>query len=280
MIKLNHNITFSLKTIKGSYEMRQSKIEQLCHKLYNELEPQFKNDRIQLKQINQTINRILPEKTIIRVQKYDKEDLLIYPNDLAYSYQSYSPYSNVATAHNIKLRDEGKGIKKEDLPIIIHEFRHIADLLYHPKFLLRDQKSNYLYDKYNKDTFIIFDRFVNQYKFDRICKSNLKRLLRGKTAEEKADYLQNLRYYIMSEDNALRTDYHFAKIMKKHNQNINNEIGCNEANISGYKEAQKYVENLLYRIIKYERKRHARQLEEKSVKKTLTPNKFTFSCKA
>ena len=106
----------------------------------------------------------------------------------------------------------------------MHEFQHITDQLFNPKYLARNQdmaNKNLLTNKYNN----IYDEYI--YNYEAATNKNeksyilkqieykLKEFLKGMSITDKINYLQDSRYSLIMENNAYFTQQKYAKKLNK-----------------------------------------------------------------
>lgn len=91
----------------------------------------------------------------------------------------------------------------------------------------------------------------------------IKNFLRGFGIEDKVDYLQDIRYALISEKYAYSTQRKYAKIMNKKHFLINKKDLENENKIFMFDEKIKLLKNLTFEIIQKERLKHAQLLKKR-----------------
>lgn len=259
--KLNPNIVYPLRIIKGSYEQRQTKVEHLCKCLYKEIEPRFHNGYIKIEEIDKVAKKILPQNIGLKVRKFTQEECINWQGEAGQFVANFHPDRPVISSLRVKynLKEKNK-ILKEHLPMIIHEFRHLFDALFHPKFLSREQKIAFLTQKYDRDYYPVFEDFLYRDE-TKVGIKKVKNFLRNFNIYDQIEYLQQMRYTAITEANAYRTEFNIAKKMNKHCQNINDFYCENIAYMSDFDGMIKILEDMLLKTIAKARRQHSEQLK-------------------
>ncbi len=92
----------------------------------------------------------------------------------------------------------------------------------------------------------------------------IKNFLRGFGIEDKVDYLQDIRYTLISEKYAYSTQRKYAKIMNKKHFLINKKDLGNENKIFMFDEKIKLLKDLAFEIIQKNRQKHALLLKKEN----------------
>lgn len=259
-------VKLPFKLTKGSIQVKQRKANQLVRNLIGNIQGSLKRETFTTEELEEHIMHILPKKMNIYVlEGHDK-------NFIAYSDVLHSEKNGKIKALTIELPTKNNIVKADQLVNIAHEFQHIADQIYHPKYLARNQfmtNKGLLTKKYNDfyDKYIYNQEFTNgkndRKKVIKKLELKLKHFFRGMGAEDKVNYLQDSRYTLQMEENAYYTQYKYAKkFNKKHNQNIDKEdlIKWNKSLM--FTEKINLLKQMAFEIIKEERKKHAFQLKK------------------
>lgn len=222
--KLLPQVKLPYQYTKGTLQDRQRKSGQLVNKLYKNIKGRFKNGEIELSKIQDCIDEILPSHVRVIVKNSECNADFDGYSDIGYS--ANSGKINITT---IELPTENKKIKLKDLPALLHEFQHITDQLFNPKYLARNQdmaNKNLLTNKYNN----IYDEYI--YNYEAATNKNeksyilkqieykLKEFLKGMSITDKINYLQDSRYSLIMENNAYFTQQKYAKKLNKQHQKI------------------------------------------------------------
>lgn len=269
MSHLISQVSYPYKLVRGSFGQRQNASIHLVDKLYKSLLPQFKHGNLPVDKLQKTIDHLTQKQVKILV-KNNYDMLTDGGSDII-----YSPISDSITATTLEIPIKNKKVSIKDLVTIMHEFQHLADQIFHPKYLQRNQflyQNNMYSDKYNKlyDDFVYNEENINGKK---IRKHNIKHLehkirqfLRRMPTEDKVNFLQDTRYTLMMEEQAYHTQYKYAKKLNKKHLPVNDD-DLKKLNAK-YMFAEKIelLKRLTFEIIKKERELHA--LKMKKVKKS------------
>lgn len=210
--KLASGVKMPYNVVKGSFVQRQSKSGNLTDLLYKNVQNHLIDDysKIDYLSLQKYIQNILPDKGVrIIVQNLaeNKLDECEGACEVLYNVQKE------IRAISINLGGTGNTVRSVHIPVFIHEFQHVCDDIYHPKFLARLQSLNKknlankkyddFYDQYYYCTeFVEFKR--DKKDFLKIIKNKTKKFLKGFNIEDKMDYIQDMRYSLMSEIEAYK----------------------------------------------------------------------------
>lgn len=271
--RLLPKVSLPYNIIKGSVQDRQRKAIHIVDKFYRDLMPKFKRNQITVKELQKSIDDIFQKRVNIIV----KEN--IDNNFFGGSDIEYSPISNCITGTTIEIPIIKKKIHITNMVTILHEFQHAVDQLFHPKYLNRNQfmYQNELYNnKYNN----LYDNFIYRHenienkktkaKVIKKLEHKIRKYLRGYSAEDKINYLQDTRYNLMMENQAYYTQRKYAKAMNKKHIPILSEDLANENENHMFAEKIKLLNKLLAEIIKKERTKHAAKLRFAKHSRNLT----------
>ena len=161
-----------------------------------------------------------------------------------------------------------------DLITIVHEFQHIVDQLYIPKYLVRDQKmtlNSMMTPKYQK----LYDQLYS-YEYPetnadkreilKILEHKIKKFLRGINTSKKLDYIQDARYSLMMEEQAYRTQRKYAKKLHKKHLPIKDGELDDEISLQMLKEKIQLLKQIGFELIEKERGKHAAKLKKQKYK--------------
>lgn len=280
MNKLISQVALPYKSIRGSISDRQRQSIQLVDHLYRDLMPKFKREQLPVEQLQISIDNLL-QKRIKIIVKNNTDPEFFGGSDI-----NYSPISDSITATTLEVPIFKKKIHISNLITILHEFQHLSDQLFHPKYLGRNQfmYRNELYsDKYNKlyDNFIYCREYaVTPKEKQQVIKQleyKIRKFLKGLSPENKVNYLQDTRYTLMMEDQAYHTQRKYAKKLNKKHLPILEEDLDNENKKHMFTEKIELLNKLIMEIIKKERGKHAAKLKKiKVCKDTLTLHQQPF----
>ena len=265
MNKLISKVSLPYKIIRGSVQNRQNKSIQLVDQLYRDIMPKFKRGQISTDELQLSIDNIFQKKLKIIVKNNTDPDFY-GASDI-----NYSPISNCITSTTLEVPISKKKIHISSLITILHEFQHITDQIYHPKYLGRNQfmLRNGLYsNKYNNlyDNFIYNrENTINKKEKRQIIKfieHKIKKFLRGFSPEDKVNFLQDARYSLMTEDQAYHTQRKYAKILNKKHIPIDEKELENENKLFMFTEKIELLNKLILETIQKERGKHAAKLKK------------------
>lgn len=268
MIKNNilNRVKLPYKEVRGSFEARQNKAAHFTHGVMNKISGQLDEKGISLSKFGRELKKVLPKNLDFFVQKNkDKESYAqlcnIYSKD------------NVIIKQSLEIRPNEQGkINILHIPTISHEIRHLADSLYHPKILSREQsitKKGLDTDKFMAfyDDNIYVKEMEGGKKLQRdIMKSirhDTEKILKGFSAEEKIDMLQYMRYSLISERNAFRGGAKAGKKLFKKNKPVFEDEMIDQTKEYMFSEKIKLFHDMIAEIIKKERGIHSSKLKKK-----------------
>lgn len=268
--KLAPSVRLPYKQIRGSLEQRQQTAIGLVDKLYRDLYPKFnKNNELSLTEIQKSIDDIFEKKVKIIVKKNPA------PEFDGGSDVICSPINGSYTATTLELNTNKKGnVHISDLITIVHEFQHIVDQLYIPKYLVRDQKmtlNSMMTPKYQK----LYDQLycyeypetnADKREILKILEHKIKKFLRGINTSKKLDYIQDARYSLMMEEQAYRTQLKYAKKLHKKHLPIKDGELDDEISLQMLKEKIQLLKQIGFELIEKERGKHAAKLKKQKYK--------------
>ncbi len=259
--------------VKGTNIERDNRARNLVTHMSKGIEQHLIHNDITVANFRRILRELIPKPILLLVDKNEDKSAIATMNIL--SEANHRIYGFELDFNPISVN---RKVSILDLPTIVHEIQHFADFLFHPKFLSREQSlctKNLYTDKYEKffdDQLYIKEEFFN--KKDKIfilndIKRNIKKFLRNKSAEDKLDYLQYMRYCLILEDRAYRTQYKFAKHLSKKKFEVNEEYLTNPNKEYMFEEKIKLLEQMIYDFIKSERGKHHAKLKRKQKLATL-----------
>jgi len=213
--------------------------------------------------VPKSVDKVLQHHGNVRVKR-SNDDLFCGGSDFL-----YSNYAGNISAATLEVEFPAKKIQFPDFPTILHEFQHIADQLFNPKYTARQQymtfrdyysdKYNYLYDN------ILYERVYPNGRKDKRkilykIESKIRRFLKGLSAQDKLHYIQDTRYHLMSEDLAYKTERKYSKRLKKKHIMLDEGSFFDENKAHLLKEKIEILNRLGFEIIAKERRRHAAKL--------------------
>ena len=268
-IRLAPSVRLPYSKIQGSLEQRQQAAIEVVDKLCRELYPKFdKNKELSLSEIQKSIDDIFEKKVKIIVKQTST------PEFDGSSDVVCSPINGSYTATTLELNSVKGKIKFEDLITIIHEFQHIVDQLFIPKYLIRGQKMTLMgmmTPKYQN----LYDKLYNyeyptskaeKHKIIKLLEHKIKKFLRGMNITEKMDYIQDARYSLIMEEQAYRTQRKYAKKFHKKHLPINAYELEDEISLHMLKEKIQLLTRIGFELLETERGKHAAKLKSKKLR--------------
>lgn len=269
--KLISSVKLPYEITKGSFAQRQEKANNLTEKLYQNLSSELKDDYtiLRFNDLQKKITDTLPDKNIkIIVQNLTEEDS-----------QNCEGICEVLfnTNRDIKAISIGMGgisssVRSVHIPSFVHEVQHFADDIYHPKYLSRLQSLNKQglagkkYDNFY-DTYYYCPEIVEskQDKKDalKLIKNQTKKFLRGLSVSQKMDYIQDMRYSLISEIEAYKRQREVANDLKDKGFMIKNFDLENYPQQCLFEEKIKLLKSIAIEYIAKERGKHVSRLKNK-----------------
>lgn len=260
--KLSPTVKLPFKDVQGSVNFRQSKACDMVDKFYREVLPQFNTKgEISFAHIKKALKNVLKGQINFSVRNNGYSNIYDGGSDIL-----YSDFTGQITKTTIDIGTIKNKINRERLGTLLHEFQHVTDQIFHPKYLTRNQKMANIglytkkYDRLYED--LIYNREFPEGKKDKryILKHlqhKISKFLRGFGIKDKIDYLQDMRYSLISEKHAYKTQLKYAKKLNKKHFHINKEDLVNENKIFMFDEKIKLIRDLAFDTIQKERQKHA-----------------------
>ena len=268
--KLAPNVTLPYSKIRGSLDQRQQAAIEVVDKLYRRLYPKFdKKHELPMTEIQKSIDDIFEKKVKIIVKESST------PEFDGSSDVIISPINGSFTATTLELNPNKKGkIHISDLITVTHEFQHIVDQIFIPKYLVRGQKltiNSMVTPKYQK----LYDELycyeypnskIEKQKIIKLLEYKIKKFLRGMSISEKMDYIQDARYSLIMEEQAYRTQLKYAKKLHKKHLPIKDGELDDEISLHMLKEKIKLITQIGFEIVEKERGKHAAKLKKQKLR--------------
>lgn len=267
--RLLPQVKLPYKYIQGSIYDRQRKSAQLADYFYRNIKGRFKNGEISIDKIQNCVDEVMPSHTRILVRNFIS---CIDDDAEAFSDTLYSSGSGKINVLTIELPTVNNKITIQDLPALMHEFRHITDQLFHPKILARNQElavKKMCTDKYVD----IYDTYIYNYEepqSQKEAKIILKRMelvikgfLRKMSPEDKINYLQDSRYCLMLENNGYQTQQKYAKKLDKQHIEVREDDLIKQHKDFMFSEKIKVLNDMLLSVVQKERVKHRSKLLHK-----------------
>lgn len=261
--QLLKSVSLPYQAVRGSFETRQNKAAQFTHKVINHLSGQLDTKGVSFSRFGREISKVMPENLAVFVKK-NKDS------------ESFAQLNRIFTKDNFIVKQSLEFIPNEKgkldvthLPSIGHEVRHLADSLYHPKILSREQllakkglDTDKFYNFYDNDVYVQEMEGGKKLKKEIIkdIKCKTKKAIKGYTSEDKVNLLQFIRYSLISEKNAYKEEEKLAKKLFKKNKPVYEESLQNQTKEYMFDEKIKLFHDMIAEIIKEERGRHKAKL--------------------
>jgi len=210
--KLSNTVKIPYNQVRGSIIERQEKANKLVEKLAENLKPEIKDGKLHISKLQECVHRILPKNLDVRIDEGFSTDYLAFCDVL------HNDLGEISATTMI-FRTVNHYISSQLLESIMHEFQHVADQIYHPKYLSRIQymlKTGMYTNKYlklyeniiytpewpagKKDKGIILKRMEHK----------IKNFIKNYTAEDKMNYIQDARYGLKMEKEAYSVQNKYA----------------------------------------------------------------------
>jgi len=272
MIKLLPSVKLPYEMTRGSMAERSAKAATLVEQLKIETEKAIKNKTINIRKLQTIIDGILPKQISIKVLK-NRDNSCSALND------TISNDRWQITDLTMELDSKDGELPQELIIAVLHEGRHIADSLFNPKYLARqqtlEQKSLYM-GKYNN----VYGNqlYISEYaetpkeikETMKIIKHKLHNLLRGYSPADKVNIIQDLRYGLETERNAYIMQYKYGQEFYK--KGIVNREDYYEDHTPKFLFEEKFalLKQTAFEIIQKARRENANQLKQKRLKNSRT----------
>ncbi len=269
--KLVRSVRLPYPQTRGSVATRQNKARQMVHQLFENIHDKFENGKMSIENIQKHVTAVIPKQLNVVVKE-------------GYDPRFNGAFSDIIFASNIKkiigttieFFSPDHKFSQASLPTLIHEFQHVTDQIFHPKYLSRVQhmqNSNYATEKYDKlYNDILYTPEFPQSKTEKtqilkIVKRKLHKFLRRKPVEEKLDYIQDARYTLEMERQAYLTESKYAKKMIDAGIKINTDDAIDEYdNIFMFTEKIQLLKCMGVEIIQKERRKFANKLAKNKLR--------------
>ena len=253
--------------IKGSVAKRDNFARNMTFDIVDNLKQEFSQGDITLSQLRRALKKTVPKNIDLVVQKNTNNSVYGSLNTLVEENSVLSAYSL-----DVNLNKRGM-VTKSYLPTIGHEMRHLSDYLAFPKVPARECKlertglyTQKYFDFYENEVYVdeVFSSQKDKDAILKTLKKKLNKFLKGYKSEEKIDYLQCMRYGLMFEDNAYRTELEIAQNLSKKKSLVNKKGRILTSDDFMFKEKMELLKNMASEIIAQERKKHHSQLKYKN----------------
>lgn len=269
--KLLPTVQPSLKTVKGSFKQRDKKAFELTETLFNQLSGKMKDDYsiASFSDLQKDIKATMPDKGFkVSVDKLDIKDADDVYDGLCIGVTNKK---NDIESVSIQVSAISNSIRTSNLPVFMHEFQHVADEFYNPKYIARSQKLikkglenddyNFFYDDYFYNTESAKSRKKKRLVL-KLIKRKTEEFLQGMNISDKLDYLQDMRYCLMSEVNAYKVQRQTAKRLRAQGLKIEDYNFDNIPGMGIFEEKINLLKTMIRDCIKQEREAHRTALNQ------------------
>ncbi len=268
--KLCESVKIPYEITKGTFAQRQAKADSLTEKLYKNLSEELKDNYtiFNFEQLQKKLNEVLPDKNFkIIVQNLSDENSGKCEGICEVLYNK----NKEVRALSIGMDGISSTVRSIHIPAFMHEVQHVADDIYHPKYLSRIQSLNKKglntkkYDNFY-DTFYYCSEMIEgrQDKKDalKFIRNKTKKFLRRLSIHQKMDYIQDMRYSLISEIEAYKRERNVAKDLKSKGFTIKEADLGNYPQKGLFEEKIELLKNLALEYITKERSKHASRLKK------------------
>ena len=244
-IAIPNTVKFSYKYTRGSYADSVKYARNTIEETINELIDSCSSETITINKLKKTIKKVLPEKKRIDIKPVNEKD----PDSCGY--QDYVTEINKVTGKEkycgyiISLPIKNGKFRLSNLPIFIHEFTHVLNALFTPKYTSQLIKSEALVERATLRSASNIPNFSIQYKdcYDNSLytkekfnstdeipdilnkrRKEILKMLKNRTGGERIVILQNFRYFLQSEICAYESEQVLYKMLKKYGISFNKDL--------------------------------------------------------
>jgi len=220
--KLSESVKIPYAMVKGNIAQRQVKADNLTEKLYKNLSEELKDNYtiFNFEHLQNKLIEVLPDKNLkIIIQNLSEEDSAKCEGICEVLFNK----NKDIRAISIGMGGILSSIRSVHIPVFMHEIQHAADDIFHPKYLARLQNlnkhglANKKYDSFY-DTYYYCPEVIESKKDKKdvlkIIKNRTKKFLRRLNIHQKMDYIQDMRYSLISEIEAYKRQRTIAEDLK------------------------------------------------------------------
>ena len=268
--KLSESVKIPYQMAKGSFAQRQAKADALSEKLYKNLSEELKHNYtiFDFEQLQTKLHEVLPDKNLkVIVQNLSSEH---GENCEGICEVLYNKNKEIR-ALSVGMNGISSTLRSIHIPAFIHEIQHVADDFFHPKYLSRlqslnkkglaNKKYDNFYDAYYYSPELIESKQDKKDALKRI-KNKTKKFLRRLSIHQKMDYIQDMRYSLMSEVEAYKRERTIAQDLKSKGFMIKEFDLENFPQNNLFEEKIALLKNLALEYITKERSKHASRLKK------------------
>ena len=235
-ITIPHTVKFSYKYSRGSYSDSVKYAQNIINDTISEFIDIGYPETISINKIKKIIKKVLPEKKRIDIKPINKNNPNICGSQDYLSKKNNITMKDSYVGFIINLPINNGQFQLINLPIFIHEFTHVLNSLFTPKYTAQLFKSESVvnriscyannipsfskqYDSCYSKTLYLKEDFTSKDEIPSIIRRHRKeltRLLRGRTSKEKIVILQNYRYFLQSEKCAYESEQSLYTLLSKY----------------------------------------------------------------
>lgn len=264
MNKLYNTVRAPLKYTRGSYKERQSKANNLTEEFYRLFENEIKDNYtiFSFSNILDKIYQVVPDKKLY---------FLIRPNRCK-NYGAYTEYlygkNKDIIGVTIDMPEIKKNIRTAHLSYLMHEFQHISDQIFHPKYIARSQYlskirlMNNKYDRfYDKYYYCIDEYHTEKQKKDILENVKIRTInfIKKLDINGKLAILQDTRYCLESEINAYEREKETSQRLKQKGLTIIKDSLYDMPKHAMFREKIEVLKEIISEVIKSERIANAKK---------------------
>lgn len=268
--KLTQSVRIPYNIVKGSFKQRQHKSNMLVEKLFENINSSIKDDYsiFTYKQLQKHIDSILPDGNFkIIIQNMSEKNA----QDSEGICETLFNKDKDIRALSIGLGGIGNTIRSKHIPIFMHEFQHVTDDMFHPKYLSRlqslnkkglaNEKYENFYENYYYCTEYIESK-QDKKNILKLIKNKTRKFLRAKNISDKMDFIQDMRYSLKSEIESYKKQLNIAQRLKAKGILINDFDFKDMSKECLFEEKINLLKNLALEYIKKERLKNSAHLNK------------------
>lgn len=246
MLKINvpNTVKFSYQYTRGSYTDSVKYAQNIINETICEFIDMGYPENITINKIKKIMKKVLPEKRRIDIKPFSEN------NPKLCGSQDYLSEQDIITGREkyigfmINIPNRNGRFSLDKIPILIHEFTHVLNVLFTPKYTAQFfktestanrinrcsnniKKFSRIYNKYYNNSLLIKEDITSKEDIPDIIKKRhkeLTRLLRSRTSEERIIILQNYRYFLQSEKCAYESEKSLYKLLSKYGLKCDEEV--------------------------------------------------------
>lgn len=226
--ELNHNVTLPFDMIKGSAERKRQIVSELNTKVYDAIMETNPKDTIKFRTIKDALERTLPERKRIEIQRLAKKHMKYSEGGTDFIYD----VNENIIGQTLELETKGKNFELKNIATLMHELTHIFDNFVNPKYVARtnEMNRNHLFtDEFlnlYREKLYNLERFTSKKEQEQILKErrqDILTFLQGKPTKDKIITIQHAKNFLETERNAYTEQRVFAKKLQETGREVATE---------------------------------------------------------